>query len=114
MGRLKLSYQDLSFLTFDELLLIQKGHDLDKRDDWERSRMVGMISLMPHLKKGAKLQPDKIWPLPWEDTEVKVDIDKLRIDTEKAKLLFDKLKTDDRINRKDRSANRRAIQRAQG
>jgi hypothetical protein len=107
MGRLKLSYQDLSFLTFDDLLKIQEGHDIDKRDEWERSRMIGMISLMPHLKKGANLEPSKVWPLPWESTKPNINLDQLREDTKKAKLVFEKLKLHDRVNRKDRGADRR-------
>ena len=67
---------------------------MDKRDDWERSRLMASLILMPNLKKGVKLEPRKIWPLPWDEKEEakELDIDRLRERTEKAKELFAKLK----------------------
>jgi hypothetical protein len=31
-------------------------------------RVHAVIGLQPHLKKGANISPDKIWPLPWDKT----------------------------------------------
>lgn len=94
MGRLKLNYQDLFLHSIEELTLIQEGHEMDKRDDWERSRLMASLILMPNLKKGVKLEPRKIWPLPWDDSgeDKELDLERLRERTERAKELFAKLK----------------------
>lgn len=45
-----------------------KGHEIDYKDLIESLRVHAVIGLQPHLKKGANISPDKIWPLPWDDT----------------------------------------------
>lgn len=47
-------------------MLIQEGHDLDKRDDWERTRLATFITVSPNFKKGSKHKPQDIFPLPWD------------------------------------------------
>jgi hypothetical protein len=114
MGRLKLNYQDLFIMSLDELNVIQEGHEIDKRDDWERSRLMASLMLMPNLKKGAKLEPEKIWPLPWdkERPEKELDVQSLKEKTAKAKELYDKfvINGGSGINRKDRGKDRRLNQ----
>jgi hypothetical protein len=111
MGRLKLKYQDLFIFTLDELRLIQEGHEIDKRDDWERSRLMASVMVMPNLKKGVKLEPEKLWPLPWdqERPEKELDVQSLKEKTAKAKELYDKFVSNgvSRINHKDRGKIRR-------
>ena len=34
----------------------------------ESMRVQAIIGLHPHLKKGANIDPTKIWPLPWDKT----------------------------------------------
>ena len=33
----------------------------------EAMRVQAVIGLHPHLKKGANLDPKKLWPLPWDN-----------------------------------------------
>jgi hypothetical protein len=49
-----------------ELAIINEGHEIDKKDDWERSRMSSIITILPHMKKGANIDPKSIFPLPWD------------------------------------------------
>lgn len=95
MGRLKLNFQDLFYLEVSDLNLILKGHEIDKRDDWERTRMGTTISLLPHLKKGAKLDPSQVMPLPWETKGDKNDF------IERAKIMTEKLKARDNVKVRD-------------
>jgi hypothetical protein len=94
MGRLKLSYQDFFIHSMEEIGLILEGHEIDKRDDWERERMSAMIALMPNLKKGAKLDAKKVWPFPWDKEQVKKEIDTMSILEKQrmAKEKFDKIR----------------------
>ena len=39
VGRTKIPYNDLCILNKDELECIIEGHEIDKRDDWERTRI---------------------------------------------------------------------------
>jgi flagellar biosynthesis/type III secretory pathway chaperone len=56
-----------------ELAIINEGHEIDKKDDWERSRMSSIITILPHMKKGANIDPKSIFPLPWDEVK-KLDI----------------------------------------
>ena len=73
VGRTKIPYNDLFILKNNELEALLEGHEIDKRDDWERSRMSSVVNVMPHLKKGATIDPKKIFPLPWDEVK-KLDI----------------------------------------
>lgn len=69
VGRLKVPYQDLFFYTVQDLHLLLKGHEIDKRDDWDRTRVGGYISIIPDLKKGSKITPAQLYPMPWDKKE---------------------------------------------
>lgn len=69
VGRTKIPYNDLFVLSSGELNALIEGHEIDKRDDWERSAQAGMIALLPHLKKGAKITRQSILPFPWDKKE---------------------------------------------
>jgi hypothetical protein len=94
MGRLKLSYQDFFIHSVAEIGLILEGHEIDKRDDWERERMSAMIALKPYLKKGVKLDAKKEWPLPWDKDQQPKKFDTLSILEKQrmAKEKFDKIR----------------------
>ena len=66
VGRVKIPYNDLFYLNQKEINAIIEGHDLDKRDDWERTRLATFINVSPNFKKGAKHRPQDIFPLPWD------------------------------------------------
>jgi hypothetical protein len=91
MGRLGLSYQDFFILTIKEIGLILKGYDEKIQGEWEMARMSGALSVLPHLKKGAKLDVKKLWPLPW-DKETGLNTIDLQAAKKAAKEKYKKLK----------------------
>lgn len=40
--------------------------DTDIRADWERMRLLACIMIQPNLKRGKKITPEKLLPLPWD------------------------------------------------
>lgn len=66
VGRTKIPYNQLFALSRKELKALIKGHEIDQKDLVESIRVHAIIGLQPHLKKGANISPDKIWPLPWD------------------------------------------------
>jgi hypothetical protein len=66
MGRLKISYNDLSYFSISDLKQLIEGHEIDLRDSWERERVAAYLSVAPHLKKDSGFTADKLWPLPWD------------------------------------------------
>lgn len=73
VGRTKIPYNQLFALSRNELKALVKGHEIDQKDLVESLRVHAMIGLQPHLKKGANLSPNKIWPLPWDYTSKTVE-----------------------------------------
>jgi len=67
VGRTKVPYEQLFSLSIKEINALIKGHESDYKDLIESLRVHALISLQPHLKKGANLSPSKIWPLPWDN-----------------------------------------------
>jgi hypothetical protein len=68
VGRTKIPYEQLFSLSRKELKALVKGHEIDQKDLIEALRVHALIGLQPHLKKGANLNPSRIWPLPWDNT----------------------------------------------
>jgi hypothetical protein len=66
VGRTKIPYNQLFALSRKEIKALIKGHEIDQKDLVESMRVHAVIGLQPHLKKGANISPDKIWPLPWD------------------------------------------------
>ena len=66
VGRTKVPYEQLFSLSRKELKALVKGHEIDQKDMIEAMRVQTIIGLHPHLKKGANISPEKIWPLPWD------------------------------------------------
>lgn len=66
VGRTKIPYNELFALNRKELKSVIKGHEIDQRDLVESMRVQAIIGLQPHLKKGTRISPEKIWPLPWD------------------------------------------------
>lgn len=67
VGRTKIPYEQLFYLSRKELKALVKGHEIDQKDLVEAMRTHAIIGLQPHLKKGANLDERKLWPLPWDD-----------------------------------------------
>ena len=72
VGRLKIPYQDLFYLTLDELNLIREGHEIEKRDDWERMRVASYNICGPYLKKGTSIR--NFMQFPWDEVEAVEDL----------------------------------------
>ena len=68
VGRTKVPYEQLFSLNSKEIIALVKGHEIDQKDFTEALRIHALISLQPHLKKGANIDPSRIWPLPWDNT----------------------------------------------
>ena len=101
MGRLGLSYQDFFILSINEIGLILKGYEEKMQSEWEMARMTGALSVLPHLKKGAKLDVKKLWPLPWDKQTGLHTID-LQAAVKAAKEQYRRLKNG-RVTNQDRS-----------
>lgn len=59
--------------------------------DMERTRQLGVFLIAPNLKKGATINPQKLWPLPWEK-KTKFDPETLVDFVSKNKNIYDKLR----------------------
>lgn len=66
VGRTKIPYNELFALSRKELKALIKGHEIDQKDLVESLRVHAIIGLQPHLKKGTRISPEKIWPLSWD------------------------------------------------
>jgi hypothetical protein len=66
MGRTKIPYNQLFYLSRKELDVIVKGHEIDQKEMWEMFRTHASVGIQPHLKKGTSISPDKLMPLPWD------------------------------------------------
>jgi hypothetical protein len=102
VGRTKLPYEQLFSLSRKELKALVKGHEIDQKDMIEAMRVQAVIGLHPHLKKGANLDPKKLWPLPWDNFGKPVE--STPQDFAKAKKL---LEIASKLERNGKSKNRR-------
>jgi hypothetical protein len=68
VGRTKIPYEQLFYLSRNELKVLVKGHEIDQKDLVESMRKHAIILLQPHLKKGVNLDPTQLWPLSWDNT----------------------------------------------
>lgn len=91
VGRLKLSHQDLFYYTLTDLEIILEGHEIDKRDDWERTRASTFIMVSPNFKKGSTIKPTELMPLPWDQKKTTVSL------VDRAKEALRKLKENGRV-----------------
>ena len=57
-------------MTFEDFCLAAQGmnehENLLQQAEWERTRWLAAIVLMPHSKKGQKIKPQDIAIFPWE------------------------------------------------
>ena len=52
--------------------MLEEARDLKEQEvkgAWYRTRLQLWASLMPHKKKGSKLTPESVLPLPWDDEQ---------------------------------------------
>jgi len=73
MGKLGITYNDLSLLSIDELIKIDEGKDGILKQYWDQARMVSYWSFKGHAKKNFK--PTDVVKFAWEKQDT--------IDTEK-------------------------------
>ena len=68
VGNIGLPYNDFCGLTPEEFGHVYEAYssqrDADRKDSWERARLMTTIMIQPHLKK--KLTPQQLFPLPWD------------------------------------------------
>lgn len=57
-------------MDFDEFAAVYNAYaaqrDATFKDDWNRMRLLATFILQPHTRKGQKLTPEKLLPLPWD------------------------------------------------
>lgn len=41
-------------------------NERENREAWERARTIATILIQPHVKKGNKVTPQQLLPLPWD------------------------------------------------
>jgi hypothetical protein len=74
VGRTKIPYQELFCLTRKELSAVIEGHEIDQKEMIEVARLHASITVSPHVRKEdkPKIEPKKLWPLPWDKKGTKV------------------------------------------
>lgn len=84
LGRLGLAPAHFWALTLQEFRMAAEGHyetyNQGQRQDWERARWLALRVIMPHTKKGSKLQAQDLGVFPWEkpDSGIKLTKEELR------------------------------------
>jgi hypothetical protein len=72
LGLLKLHPRDFYGLTFEELMIMVEEQrtlmEQVEQQHWQRARMIGYWSFLPHVKRGRKLKPADLMEFPWEVT----------------------------------------------
>lgn len=67
MGLSEMEFYGTTPRTFQNILTgRRRKEEADYKDAWERTRLMVVSSLMPHLGKGANRSIQKIYPLPWD------------------------------------------------
>lgn len=70
LGCIGLDYDTFCGLTPEEFAAVYKAwaerRDADMQDQWERMRLQAWMAVQPHLRKGVRLTPEKLLPLPWD------------------------------------------------
>ena len=68
VGNIGLPYNDFCGLTPEEFGHVYEAYssqrEADRKDSWERARLMTTIMIQPHLKK--KLTPQQLLRLPWD------------------------------------------------
>lgn len=66
---LGLSEPDFWHTTPRYFAALQRAFIKRERREWERVRMIGFFSVLPHhdSKKRGRLTPQRLFPLPWDD-----------------------------------------------
>ena len=77
--------QELMRMTPRFFVCAMRGFERNNREAWERSRMIGYLSVVGHLdQKKPKSGIADVWPLPWDKSIV--DNRPKRSEEEKAEL----------------------------
>lgn len=91
VGRTKIPYNDLFCYNNKEIKSIIEGHEDNIKLDFEKTRKAVGFTILPHLKKGSKLDMSEIWPFDWENKKRLIDKD-LKALTNKAKERYNQIK----------------------
>ena len=77
LGCIHLSLDDFLRLTLDEFNAVYKAYTEDReatyRNAWEQMRLLGTISISPHVKRAPT--PQKLIPFPWDKTKHRLKTD---------------------------------------
>lgn len=85
-------------MTLREFDLFSKGvsERIDDREkhEWERTRWLALMMMLPNVQKGKSLQPKDLIEFPWEKktkVEIEIDIEQQKKDAQKAFELYERL-----------------------
>ena len=67
-----------------------KGLKEDNLEEWRRARWLGTLILKPHLKKGTRLKPSDLLPLPDDVPLPRMTEEQIRMDVERKTKIFEK------------------------
>ena len=89
VGRTKIPYNQLFCLNRNELMIIIKGHEIDQRELVEVVRLHASLTINPHVRKEdkSKIEPKRLWPLPWDKEAKKTETKTLEQRISKVKKL---------------------------
>ena len=89
VGRTKIPYQELFCLNRNEIKLLVEGHESDIKDFVEVIRLHASLTINPHVRKEdkSKIEPKRLWPLPWDKEAKKTETKTLEQRISKVKKL---------------------------
>ena len=67
MGKTGITYNDLNYLSVEDILKIAEGKEDEMRTYWMQSKMISYWAFKGHAKKGFK--PNDVISFPWEKKE---------------------------------------------
>jgi len=77
-------------MTPEEFTAVEKEWSREKEDEmrgeWERMRMLAVVSIQPHTKR--KITADRLIPLPWDKKKRNDDAPKLTPEQRRARMEY--------------------------
>lgn len=85
-----MSYDDFCRLSFAEFSAVLDAYtaqrDADYMNTWEQTRIMGFLTIQPHLKSGTQLTPNKLLPFPWDKNTEEAPAETLTVEQQRRRL----------------------------
>lgn len=75
-------YSELRNMTTYEFSQLVRAYDRRQEMDWHRIRVLASIIIQPHMKKGRRIRPQDLIPLPSDVKEPKRQMSKDQVDAD--------------------------------